>query len=357
MKVLIVGPVKSPIMVRLIKSLRTEGVDLFLAAHNAEGLDGVIDLGPINSMFDYFRFDKINRIVKELKPDLIHAHGLNHYGLMCAIQATPLITALWGSDVMLAPYEGSKFKRFFYRTINRFALKRANRCHTSSIHVAEKANEQSSNVLKKIDVFYWGFPLLEPSKEELNKAKSRLESEFSLKGDGYLVFPRGLGYVYNPEGVIKILHKLGKVEKFCGKVVVLKGFSTEEEEFDFFQKVERDSIVYIDRLLNDTELYYLYSHSEYHFSIPISDALGGGVIEPSILGSFPILSNIPPYKKYVENHGGYIIPELNLKYIDDLVAFLSKNYKCNKYQVDHDLFSRKNITSSILNSYRLALKS
>jgi hypothetical protein len=357
MRVLIVGPIQSPIMVRLIGSLRKEGVELYLASHNASEIEGVFDLGPINSMFDYFRFDKISSIVKKVKPDLIHAHGLNHYGLMCIFQPLPLLIALWGSDVMLAPYEGTRIKRLFYKLINWFALKRANRCHTSSSHIAEKANIQSANTFDKTDVFYWGIPLLEPSKEELKQVKNQLEMEFSIESDGLLVFPRGLGYVYNPDGAARILEALVKVEKVRGKIVVLKGFSTKEEEISFFKQVDRNSVIYIDRLLNDVELYYLYTQSEYHFSIPISDALGGGVIEPSILGSYPILSNISPYQQYIENHGGYILKEFDQKNLRELTEFISKNYGCYKHQFDHDIFRLKKITCSILNSYELALKS
>lgn len=354
MKVLIVGPVQSPIMVRLIRSLRKEGIELYLAAHNASEVDGVIDLGPIKSMFDYFRFDKINRIIKKVKPDLIHAHGLNHYGLMCMFQPLPLLVALWGSDVMLAPYEGTKLKQFFYKIVNWFVLKRADRCHTSSTHVANKANAQAANILNKVDVFYWGFPLLEPSTSELSQVKKQLEKEFSIEGEGFLVFPRGLSYVYNPDGVASILNALIKEKKFKGKIVVLKGFSTNADEVHFFKQIDRESIIYIDRLLSDVELYYLYSKSEYHFSVPISDALGGGVIEPSILGSYPVLSNILPYKEYIKNYGGYIIRELDQKGIQELTQFISKHYKCDKHQINHDAFRLENITSSILKSYEQA---
>ena len=57
------------------------------------------------------KFYKVNKIVKELKPDIVHAHILNHYGLMALFQPTPLIVALWGSDVMLALNSKNLFKK------------------------------------------------------------------------------------------------------------------------------------------------------------------------------------------------------------------------------------------------------
>lgn len=329
MKVLVIGPVSSPIIKRLSRHLKNIGHDVLVASHNAEKLEGVINLGKINSFLGYLYFLKVNKIVRDFQPDIVHAHIVNHYGLMAVMQPRPLVVALWGSDIMLAPHSGHLIKRLAYRIINWIVLKRANRCHTSGEHVAEEADKQCKGVKNKTDVFYWGFPLERPDEHVINAVKIRLELEFGLQDKGFIVFPRGLGWVYNPKTSAKIINKFLEKKHPGKKIVVLKGFASEEDERQFKSMVDLDHITFINRLLNSDELYYLYSKTDVHFSIPSSDSLGGGVVEPALFGSFPVLSNLPSYKKYLEKNSGLILRDYNNSSIECLYEVI-KNGEIGK---------------------------
>ena len=320
MKILVVGPFSSPIIQRLAKNLKDNGHEILVASHSIENSENVIDLGRLNSFFGYCNFTKINKIVRDFQPDIVHAHVVNHYGLMSLIQEKPLVVAMWGSDVMLAPNSGNPVKRLVYRTINWLVMKRAKRCHTSGFHVAEEANRQCDGVLKKTDIFYWGFPLEMPDDEALKSAKLRVENEFGILDEDLVVFPRGLGPVYNPKMMAVIINKLLTGVQNAKKIVVLKGFSNSSDE-DYFKKiVDTSAITYVDRLLTSDELYFLYTRASIHFSIPLSDSLGGGVVEPALFGSYPILSNIPSYKKYTDKYNGLILKNYNAETIDFMCA-------------------------------------
>lgn len=78
--------------------------------------------------------------------------------------------------------------------------------------------------------------------------------------------------------------------------MVLKAFSKPYDEKVFFENANGANFVYIDRLLDDGELCCLYSKTDIHVNVPISDALGGGVIEPIQFGSVPVLSDLKPYR-------------------------------------------------------------
>lgn len=324
MKVLIVGPYSSPIIQRLTMNLRNSEHDVLVASYNAENIEGVINLGIVESMFDYFRFYKINKIVRDFQPDIVHAHIVNHYGLMSMLQPKPLLVALWGSDIMIAPYSGRPLKRLFYRSLNKIVLKRATRCHTSGHHVAEEADDQYKGTFKKTDVFYWGFPLLKPDDIELKVVENRLKKEFGLIEDDLIVFPRGLASIYNPKIVSIIINKL--IEKnHANKIVVLKGFATGIDEKYFKSLVNLNLITYIDRLLTSDELYYIYSKTKIHFSIPVSDSLGGGVVEPALLGSYPILSDLPSYREYSKKNECYILEDYENSTLDVLCKKINDN--------------------------------
>lgn len=342
MKILILGSAHSPIIKRLRLNLENSGHKVLLASHNSENLDGIIDLGKLNGFCSYLNFWKVRNLIKKYQPDLVHAHVLNHYGLMSALQSKPLIIALWGSDVMLAPNQGNYFKKLIYKAINFFVLSQATILHTSGTHVAEEAIKQCKASKNKINVFYWGFPLVKSDQYSLEVTRNKLTDEFDLKGSGFIVFPRGVGPVYNPIQTAEIINYLLSKDT-DDKIIVLKGFANVQDVQKFKTLVDFSKIIFVDRLLNQDELYYLYDNANIHFSIPISDSLGGGVVEPALLGSFPILSNLPSYSNYLMENKGYILKD----YSESSLAALALKIKSgqlskseeNKPNLDYSLVS------------------
>ena len=212
MRILIVGPISSPIIRRLEKSLRGSGLEVFVASYNVGDFsaDNVIDLGRLKSFVSYLNFFKINRLVRKLNPDLVHAHVLNHYGLMCAFQSKPLLVALWGSEVMVTPKKGWMIKRFLFRVINEFVLCRADGVHSSSQHIIDEVTKLQKTAVMKAQSFYCGFPLVAPPEIKLKGIEGHLQNEFGISGCGFIVFPRGISEIYNPRLTVEIVKGLLK---------------------------------------------------------------------------------------------------------------------------------------------------
>lgn len=356
MKVLIVGPITSPIVRRLEFNLRNSGLDVYVASHNVGEFAAfnVIDLGPLNSFFSYFHFFKINRLVKSLQPDLVHAHVLNHYGLMCAFQSKPLVVALWGSEVILAPITGGLIKRMVIKLINEFIVFRSDVIHSSSQHVIDEAVCIQQSAKEKSEAFYWGFPLKPVLSDEVDRINLRLYEEFGFDGAGFIVFPRGVSEIYNPRLAVKIIKGLLRhgVRK---KIIIFKGFANEVEDVEFKAMISKLDVFYIDRLLDESELYSIYSRSLFHFSIPISDSLGGGVIEPAQLGSIPILNDIPPYQEYLKENRGILINDFSDKSILDLANLIMSVSINNKKEIN-TRYTLSSVVSSFKSLYGRALQ-
>lgn len=355
MKILVVGPIKSPIVIRLVKQLIDYGNEVLVASHNTENQKGVINLGVLKSYFNYLNFFKICKIVKHFEPDLVHAHIVTHYGLMCILQPRPLVVALWGSEIMLSPNDGSFLKKTVFRLINWVVLKRADRCHTSALHVAQEANKQYKKTACKTDVFYWGFPIERPREEDLKKIAANMAQEFGLIGHDFLVFPRGLGKVYNPETVARIINKIIIEVAQPKRVVVLRGFADSDDEIFFKSIVDTKSIIYVDRILSSDELYILYSRTSIHFSVPHSDSLGGGVVEPALFGSYPVLSNIPSYVQYSEMYNAFVLKNFSDASIDELCKAIKTNAIGRSPKNVPSGYSQTNILANILEVYKQVL--
>lgn len=354
MKVLVVGPYQSPIVQKLVAALESRNIEVILASHDANDSSTVVDLGKCKSMLSYFSFLKINRLVKKYKPDVVHAHILNHYGLMCTFQRKPLLVALWGSDVMLAPNQGGYIKRKIFKFINWFVMKRADLLHTSGAHIAQEAMRQCRKVKEKVHTFYWGFPLKKPPMDRFNEIQSKFAKDYNLSEDGYYVFPRGIGKVYNPEVVAKIVNYLLSKGILGNQIIVLRGFAKEDDVVNFSKLVNLKSIIFINRVLNQDEMYVLYSKCKAHFSVPHSDSLGGGVIEPANFGSYPFLSDIPSYREYLLNNEGFLFRDYSeeefyklLKKISELNLNPVNAYNSSSYFE----YSQEAVTDKILNLY------
>jgi glycosyltransferase involved in cell wall biosynthesis len=64
---------------------------------------------------------KIRRLVREIEPDILHAHYATSYGLAGALTGRhPYIVTAWGSDVLIMPA-----RSWIYRKIVRYALRAA----------------------------------------------------------------------------------------------------------------------------------------------------------------------------------------------------------------------------------------
>lgn len=357
MKILVIGPHESPIIKRLVFNLRKKKHTVWLASHNAEHHEDIIDLGRLRNMANFFEMGKIRRLVNEIQPDVVHAHVVNHYGLMSLAQPKPLVVALWGSEVMLAPHSGHFLKKKLFKLINNLVLRRADQCHTSAAHVAEEAYSQFSGAKSKTSVFYWGFPLNEPGENEAIKIAEDLYREFGLtKKRRYIVFPRGLDEIYNPKVAVEIIKKL--IEKIDDpkRIVVLKGFCQKNKEEEFKEYIKVENLTFIDRILSSEELHFLYANTVVHVSIPSSDSLGGGVVEPSILGSFAVLSNLPSYQEYALNNPSHVMKSFSSVEINnaaDVILKFIQNKSNVSIQAD---YSGESIINKIEAVYQSAVK-
>lgn len=75
---------------------------------------------------------RIRRLVRDLQPDILHAMHLTSYGFLAALcDVHPLLTSVWGTDILEAPDWTPLHKR-----ITRYALKRADSITATGLALA-----------------------------------------------------------------------------------------------------------------------------------------------------------------------------------------------------------------------------
>lgn len=316
LKVLLLGPFYNPLIRRLREELIRNGVNVISASFNIEDdlTNNIYSLGSLRGMYSFFYSRKLKKIISDNKPDLIHAHVSNHYGLLTLTmkRRIPVIITLWGSDVMQATINKSLLKNIVLRFFNALVYLRSSLIHSSSQHVVDTLLHQVgflSKFKRKYREHYWGMPLALLSQAEKKIINDKLTKEFNFQASvdsKFIVFPRGIKSIYNPELVLKLINSWSNVNR--GRVIVVfKAFSDDLLWEQFIKRVTNTNCIFIGRLLSDEELSYFYSLSVAHVSVPFSDNLGGGVIEPLQMGSIPILSDIKPYRELAKNSECFIL--------------------------------------------------
>lgn len=113
----------------------------------------------------FFKIIKLlNRVIKEFKPDIVHAHYASSYGLLGALLVRkPFVISVWGSDV----YEFPK-RSVFHQILFRFNLMRAQAITSTSHTMAKEVRRYTS---KRVDVIPFGveqifFELQEKKREQ-----------------------------------------------------------------------------------------------------------------------------------------------------------------------------------------------
>lgn len=88
--------------------MRARGWQVSLITARPEPIDGVEQriLPPVRCQADWLlRTSAVRRHVRELAPDIVHAHYLTSYGYLAArCGRRPLVMTAWGSDLLVTPH-------------------------------------------------------------------------------------------------------------------------------------------------------------------------------------------------------------------------------------------------------------
>jgi len=124
----------------------------------------IFNLLPFSGMFGYlFNTFKLKKIIKDWRPDLIHASYASGYGLTAnLLNFHPLILSAWGSDIFEFPK-----KSYFHRKILQMNLNNADVISSTSLVMAKEIKKFTRN--KKVIITPFGIDLNQFKKKKVFK--------------------------------------------------------------------------------------------------------------------------------------------------------------------------------------------
>jgi len=177
----------------------------------------------------FLRIPQTCRVIKKIKPDLVHAHsafGQGFFGAFSGFQ--PYIISCWGSDIRVIPN-----KSFLHKIAVKFALKRA-----SMIHVQDKLSkkiigELSPKYEKKTIVKAWGIDLKEFNPQNKDK---EIREEHAINGGPIVVSVRNLTKKYDIETLFRAIPSIVRAIPHVKFVVLNDGYLK-----PYFQKIANET--------------------------------------------------------------------------------------------------------------------
>ncbi|MHB8579929.1 MAG: glycosyltransferase [Ignavibacteriaceae bacterium] len=171
MKVLILADPSSPHTIKWVTNLSKKNIEIFLfglTGYKPDNYSNIPDLKIYSLQLDGKLFAKrdgalskvyylkaipfIRKIIREFKPDILHAHYASSYGLLGALSRFhPFILSVYGSDVYTFPR-----KNIFAKKLFKFNLSKADKILSTSCIMAE---ETMQYIKKQIEVTPFGVDL------------------------------------------------------------------------------------------------------------------------------------------------------------------------------------------------------
>lgn len=255
---------------------------------------------------------KIRKLIRTIKPDILHAHYLTDYGLIGYLLHFPIfVVTVWGSDILVTPKTS-----WFHPIMAKFILN-SSKLVTGDSNTVRNACLQYCNQPEKIIVIQWGINLSLFPKRIDNHAEQKKITILSS---------RGFAPIYN---IDTIIHSIPFVIKTHTNIKYLLK-SQYERNFELEQIAESlDVIKYIDFVYGDIiykKLIELYYTSDIFISVPSSDSSSISLLEAMASGLPVIVSDIPANHEWItEGWNGFIVPVRNPEKLAQAIIHMIEN--------------------------------
>lgn len=245
------------------------------------------------------------RVIREIKPDVIHAGPIQTCGLVATLSGFhPTLTMSWGFDLM-----EDVNKNKFMQWITKYVLRHSDYFTSDANVTKDKAVEYGMNPNKTI-VFPWGVDL---SHFTMRKAESRNK-------EGFILFcNRSWETRY---GVDVLAHAFVQVAQKRDDVrLILLGAGSQGAKLrQIFQRAGVDEFVTYGGQISQNDLPHWYHQADLYISPSHVDGSSVSLLEALACGLPCLVSDIPANKEWVfENENGWLFKDGDSNHLADKI--------------------------------------
>jgi glycosyltransferase involved in cell wall biosynthesis len=277
---------------RYVAELKRQGCELLLASLE----EGRIDCyrlrrkGFVQAFWYVLAASEVKRLIRQFRPDIINPHFVSGYGFTVALaqvkRSVPVVSQLWGSDVLLVPG-----KSIFHARKTAYALNHADLLLADSQFVIDEAR-------KLAEINNWR---VIPCGIERGFLIFR-RSDYKIGRPLRVIVPRPHEKVYDNFFIVQALAPMinaGLVK------VTFPSFGSLAGHFRLNAKpLVGDSLRFYEPLDRSDFLKLMAEHDVY-LSAAISDSSPVSLIEAMALGLIPVAANTPGVREWLGRRNGH----------------------------------------------------
>ena len=294
---------------------------------------------------------KIKNLVKEIKPDILHAHYASSYGLIGSlINYHPYVISVWGTDIYDFPNGG-----IIQNKIIKYNLKKADYIFSTSNDMAKETSKYTD---KKIYITPFGVDM------DFFKPKENLKSNNSFTIGTIKTLEKKYGIDYLIKGFKIVKDENPNMDlnlKIGGSGSQLDNLKSLVKELDL-----QDSVEFLGRIpLN--EVSNIFNTFDIAVFPSLRESFGVAAIEAQSCGIPVIVSNVGGHPEViVDGKTGIIIESKNSRQISDAILKLlndknlresmsiqGRNFIKENYEINLNFYDIENIYKEIIKNNQI----
>lgn len=244
-----------------------------------------------------YRAAGLRRVVRDVAPDVFHAHYLVEHGFYGALAGVrPYVVTAWGSDALVEPA-----RDWLSRRIARWTVGRADLVTSNNAYMSQRIVELGAPATKVATV------TLGAERYDLDRAEASVNrAPHDPKRTPVIVSTRAHEPLYNIDDIMDAHASLTRDGVDARLVVAHSGALTESLRA---RAAAARGAVQFTGTLDRAAFRDLLADAEVFVSVPSSDATSVALLQAMAAGAFPVVSDLPTQHEWVEDGvNGFRVP-------------------------------------------------
>ncbi|MFC1901633.1 glycosyltransferase family 4 protein [Chloroflexota bacterium] len=282
--------------------MRIEGARYFQFPQLEEPSKHSRPVGGLISLGNTWRYRSfLRKLLKEIKPDVLHAGWIPSHGQVAAISGFhPFLLMPWGSDILILPNSLRSNK-----IITRYVIKKADMITCDAEYVKREIVRLSGYPEDKIIVFPWGIDL---SKFNTEVDGSEIRARLGWQSNNVLIMTR----IFEPNyGIQYFLQAMPKIVSQHPEVrTILCGDGSLRRELEsFVEDKGLKNYVYFAGFIENDDLPPYLASADIYVSSSLTDGTSLSLLEAMACGLPVVVSDVPAILEWIrDDENGFTVP-------------------------------------------------
>lgn len=260
---------------------------------------------------------KIRRIIREIDPEIVHAHYAGSYGVLGALsQFQPFVLTAWGSDILFAGHAPAK------GMLVRWVLRKAARITCDAHHMVEAMHALGADK-KKIELVFFG---VEVDRFCPGSQDDEVRSIWGVQTEPVVISLRNLEPVYSIETLIEAVPRV--IEEVPKVRIVIAGSGSRESALKALaHRLDIEANVIFSGRYANSDLPKMLRSADAYVSTSLSDAgIAASTAEAMACGLPVVVTNTGENHRWIEEgKTGFLIAPKDSRTLAERVVKLLKD--------------------------------